>query len=136
MSSDPSFRYVDGGDQELLAVYDCHIGAVALRAAHREPGGDLGLLAAAAAGHLRGDELQFQLCVRHVRVIADQAPAERQRLRNHLAQRPHLYPNHVDATAGGVGFDHPGDRPAQRQLMHVRYRTDPAVAPGRLCDDR
>jgi len=32
------------GDQELVAAHHFHVGAVALRAAHRPPGGDLGLL--------------------------------------------------------------------------------------------
>ena len=72
--------------------------------------------------HLGGDELQLKFSPRHVLVIADDGPAERQRVRHHLAQRSDLDPHHVDASLAGVLLDHTGDRPAQGQLMHVVHR--------------
>jgi len=43
-------------------------------------------------------------------VLADNGPAERQRVRNHLTQGTDLHAHHVDPPAFGIRPHHPGDR--------------------------
>ena len=75
-------------------------------------------MAARAAAHLSGDELEFQLGVGHVLVVPEERPAKRQRFGNHLTKRADPDAHDVDVATVGVRFDHAGDRLAQRQLMH------------------
>ena len=75
--------------------------------------------------NLGGDELELELGVGHVLIVADQCPAKRQRFGNDLAKRPDFDPDDIDVAAVGIRFDRPGDRLAQRQLMHGRSPPSP-----------